>query len=509
MKEQNEFFTSEQVEEQIEQTSLTHDRQAAALITGLQHHVQREKEMDAITLDHAWGRIAEGVRHTPDYEGEKLKPGRPRRRPSRWFPVGIVAAMLLLIAAATEGVTVLVSPLGAHGVPTSLPVLQKTEQPPQSTRLAVPAIFTHAQLTWGINSLDWSPDGKRIVSANMALQAWDATTGKNSMTFTHAGGGGYPFLVARWSPDGTRIATASDKVELWNAATGQFLLTLLPSPATASQTTPAQTTLAFSPGKTSPAAVAVATHTTKQLLSSSLQENTMIPQSGGNNSIFALAWSPDSKYIAVTQALWRGGATAVMVLDATTGYLVTTFAGSPTRAITWSPNGKYLAFVNGPDVVVGQPLTGQITYTYHAKVTNFVGLAWSPDSTRIAAYDSMGTTHVWRALTEQGQLILPGKGAGHAPPYASSPLAWSPDSKQIATVGDDVQLWNAVTGQPTVAYTTQTEGGCSGAFGSTDGNQYYPCVNTVAWSPDGKYIASGDGPGGGSQPSLVNVWKVG
>jgi WD40 repeat protein len=70
---------------------------------------------------------------------------------------------------------------------------------------------------------------------------------------------------------------------------------------------------------------------------------------------------------------------------------------------------------------------------FRINACSFVGLAWSPDSTHIAGYDSEGTTHIWNALTDQGQLTLAGEGALHASRYASSPLAWSPDGKQIAT----------------------------------------------------------------------------
>ncbi|HEU5199042.1 MAG TPA: serine/threonine-protein kinase [Ktedonobacterales bacterium] len=65
-------------------------------------------------------------------------------------------------------------------------------------------------------------------------------------------------------------------------------------------------------------------------------------------------------------------------------------------------------------------------------------------------------------------------------------VAWSPDGKRIASGSDDgtMQVWNATNGSFAVTY------GVSNT------------VNAVAWSPDGKYIASG------SQDTTVQVWDA-
>ncbi len=66
-------------------------------------------------------------------------------------------------------------------------------------------------------------------------------------------------------------------------------------------------------------------------------------------------------------------------------------------------------------------------------------------------------------------------------------VAWSPDGKRIASGSYDgtVQIWNATDGSQTFTYTGQSVG-----------------VTSVAWSPDGQRIASGNADG------TVQVWNA-
>ena len=61
----------------------------------------------------------------------------------------------------------------------------------------------------------------------------------------------------------------------------------------------------------------------------------------------------------------------------------------------------------------------------------------------------------------------------------------SPDSRDIASAGDNVQIWNGLTGEHIFTYTQHSAG-----------------VQAVAWSPNGRYIASGGVEG------TVQVWNA-
>jgi WD40 repeat protein len=114
-----------------------------------------------------------------------------------------------------------------------------------------------------------------------------------------------------------------------------------------------------------------------------------------------------------------------------------------------------------------------------------LGVAFSPDGTRLASGSQEGLVTVWDASTGKEFLML----RGHA--RAVSSVAFSPDGDRIASASQDhtVKIWDASTGQEVLALSGFDEP-----------------VESVAFSPDGRYLASGRGLHG--EPGRVNVWDA-
>src|SRR5262249_14369199 len=79
--------------------------------------------------------------------------------------------------------------------------------------------FRHAG---GVNSLAFSPDGKRLASGAEGLRLWDAATGQEVMRFSGATGG---VRAVTFSADGRALASAGQDHTLraWDVATGKEL----------------------------------------------------------------------------------------------------------------------------------------------------------------------------------------------------------------------------------------------------------------------------------------------
>jgi eukaryotic-like serine/threonine-protein kinase len=219
---------------------------------------------------------------------------------------------------------------------------------------------------------------------------------------------------------------------------------------------------------------------------------TILTYKGHSDYVLAVAWSPDSKYIASAggDQFQHMSDTTVQIWDAATGALSYKYFGhtAVVRSVAWSPNKEAQTIASSDDdgrVKVWSPHSGDI-YTYTGHDHNRVqALAWSPDGKSIASASFDKTVQIWDAAT--GGQNFTQIFTGHSKEVYA--VAWSPDGKHIASAGGDqkVQIWDA-----------------SNVNNVLHVFQHTSLVGAVAWSPDSRYVVSGDY----NSDDAVRVWDI-
>lgn len=285
-------------------------------------------------------------------------------------------------------------------------------------------LYTYTGHTNSVGAVAWSPDGKLIASAgdDTIVRVWNATTGETLITYT-----GHTAAVAdlAWSPNGKYIASLGlDRLQIWSVQNGSSI----------SNTNLIVRAISWSPDNKY---IVYGTVGDVEVLELDNQ-NTIDIQDGVIN---AVSWSPDGKYIAyggndgvvkiwnpktnktvrtipgaskgnkILSIAWSHDSKTIAIgeahesseeyeVDGYTASGVNLFHyGAGGWSIAWSPNGKFIAFISTSDnsIEVNKIADGSTATTYDDP--GAASVAWSPDGTRIATAGINDTVQVWQAPT--------------------------------------------------------------------------------------------------------------
>ncbi len=366
----------------------------------------------------------------------------------------------------------------------------------------------HSQRVW---YAEFSPEGRRIVTAGLDLRAavWDVGTGALLFEMRHPNA----VRTAHFSPDGTRILTVADdsKARLWEANTGGTLGAPMDH----------RYRLATDPARFSPDGerlVTIPADGSARLWNGHTGEPMLEPLRH-EGPIHDAAFSPTGSHVAtcsLTAKIW----------DVRTGKLTGSLGHSTgVWRVAFSPDGKMLLTVGSDCMIrVWDVASSKLLNTLSAPPSlSYSVVRYSPDGERILTAAAPGTMQIWNARngTALTQPILHRGGIGSA--------EFGPEGLRILTAYADssARLWDAATGQPVAAPMEHDDLVLSGCFspdgtlavtGGADGsariwdirpgavrNQLLPgSVGRVraCFSPDGEMIATSEH---GKAPRLWNA----
>ncbi len=321
--------------------------------------------------------------------------------------------------------------------------------------------------TSGIRALVFSPNGDTLVSGSHdgTIRFWNPVTGKEITTFASGHKRSIKSIAFTENDTNLAIAAFNGTIDVWSLKNHRHLKTFADgqSDLTRAIALSSDAKLFACQGKNG----------TKSIQLWELNKGFELPAPIQKGIYGALAFSPDNKILS--GSISRG----IRGWDVITGHELFHFDTKHHTAerLVFSPDGKKLA---------AQFSFKTMVWDLNARdpvlildVLNARGLAFSPDSDTIAI-GGLHEVYLWKLDAAQAtiDIKLPYKGGKY---YGE--FTFSPDRTAFVSAGRDfwdveIKIWNLETGSELTTFTGHTQD-----------------ITTLAFSHDGKTLASGSGDG--------------